>query len=232
VEELGAITDWRDELVERRKRLLNRAESVLAALPVDVLDSIGRRGPTLGRTRRSLEHHSDDPAGAVRLAHLAALVADHDQLSEQIKQVEVDLRRLVRASGTSLRDEVGVDWVLAAQLLVEVGDPTRFRSEGHFARWCGIAAVAVSSGEAGQPPTRHRLDLGGNRRVNSALHIASIVQGRVHPDARTFLARKRADGKTKKEARRAHKRHLANRIIRRMWNDHHRTHAPTNPIAA
>jgi transposase len=220
LDELDAVNDWRDELVEQRKRLLNQAEGILNKLPVDVLDHIGRTGKTINRARRATTldtQHS--PAVQMRLAHLADIVERHDQLTASIKTIEADLRRLVGSSATSLREEPGINWVLAARLLVEIGDPARFRSEAAFARWCGTAAVAVSSGEGLNQPTRHRLDLGGNRRINSVLHIASVVQGRVHPDARTFLARKRAEGKTTKEARRAHKRHLANRVIRRMWND-------------
>jgi transposase len=217
--ELDAVNDWRDDLVEARKRLLNQAEGVLNKLPVELLDQTGRSGKTLERARRAITLAAEDPAAGSRLAHLADIVDRHDALTAQIKAVDGELRRLVTATGTTLREEAGIDWVGAARLLVEVGDPTRFRSESAFARWCGTGAVAVSSGEGDHQPTRHRLDLGGNRRINSVLHIASVVQGRVHPDARQFLDRKRAEGKTSKEARRAHKRHLANRVIRRMWND-------------
>jgi transposase len=222
INELDAVTDWRDDLVDQRKRLLNQAEGVLNKLPVELLDRVGRTGKTIGRARQALNLTSGDPAARTRLAHLADLVARHDELTDKIKDIEKDLRRLVAATGTTLREEVGIDWIGAARLLVEIGDPTRFRSEAAFARWCGTGAVAVSSGEGDRPPTRHRLDLGGNRRVNSVLHIASVVQGRHHPDARIYLARKRHEGKTTKEARRAHKRRLADRVIRRLWNDTHR----------
>ena len=66
---------------------------------------------------------------------------------------------------------------------------------------------------------RHRLDFGGNRRINSVLYIASVTQHRDIHDTRVFIDRKLAEGKTRREARRSHKRHLANRVIRRMWND-------------
>ena len=66
---------------------------------------------------------------------------------------------------------------------------------------------------------RHRLDFGGNRRINAVLYVASITQQRFHPDARAYFERKVAEGKTRRGARRAHKRHLANRVIRRMWKD-------------
>lgn len=225
IDELDAVNDWRDDLVDQRKRILNQAEGVLTKLPVETLDVIGRTGKTLARLRRvtRLDTTTLPAAARMRIAHLTDLLERHDELSATIKGVDTEQRRLVQATGTSLRDEVGIDWVGAARLLVEIGDPTRFRTEAAFARWCGTAAVAVSSGEGDGLPVRHRLDLGGNRRVNSTLHIASVVQGRVHPDARTFLARKRLEGKTTKEARRAHKRRLADRIIRRMWKDTHTT---------
>jgi transposase len=108
----------------------------------------------------------------------------------------------------------------------EVGDPFRFARESKFARWSGTGAVAVSSGEGNNAPVRHRLDTGGNRRVNSVLYIMSVTQQRDHPDARRYLARKTAEGKTRREARRAHKRQLANRVIRRMWRDEHTRHTP------
>jgi Transposase IS116/IS110/IS902 family len=69
-------------------------------------------------------------------------------------------------------------------LLVEVGDPTRFRPEAQFARWCGAAPVAVSSGEGDQAPAHHRLDLAGNRQVNSVLHLMHVTQVRGYPPAR------------------------------------------------
>ncbi len=69
---------------------------------------------------------------------------------------------------------------------------------------------------------RHRLDYGGNRRINSVLYTASVTQQRDRDDARVYIARKISEGKTRREARRAHKRHLASRIIRRMWKDEQR----------
>lgn len=225
IDELDAVNDWRDDLVEQRKRLLNQAEGVLNKLPVELLDQIGRAGKSIERARRAVTLPSADPIVGMRLAHLADLVERHDELTCTIGRVAKDLRRLVNASGTTLREEVGIDWVGAARLLVEIGDPTRFRTEAAFARWSGTGAVAVSSGEGDGPPTRHRLDLGGNRRVNSVLHIASVVQGRHHADARAYITRKRREGKTTREARRAHKRHLANRVIRRLWHDAQRQQA-------
>ncbi|MBV9281196.1 MAG: IS110 family transposase [Chloroflexi bacterium] len=144
---------------------------------------------------------------------------------ERIDALEKRLPALLERCGSTLTEETGIGQVSAAELVAEVGDPNRFRSEGAFARWCGAAPVATSSGEGEAEPTRHRLDLLGNRTVNRILHVMSITQSRYDANGRAFLARKRSEGKTGKEARRAHKRQLANRVIRRMWADQRRLEA-------
>ena len=81
--------------------------------------------------------------------------------------------------------------------------------------FCVSGDLVEGSGD----PVKHRLDFQGNRRINSVLHIASVTQQRTQPEAIAYLARKTGEGKTRREARRAHKRQLANRVIRRMWRD-------------
>src|SRR5262245_8685947 len=98
-----------------------------------------------------------DAATGQRLARLVHLAGDIAALDKRIKATERDLARLVKACGSTLTEEVGIGVVTAATLLREVGDPTRFRRESNFGRWNGSAAVAVSSGEGDDQPTRHRL---------------------------------------------------------------------------
>jgi transposase len=135
------------------------------------------------------------------------------------RQLERDLDQLLDEHGTTSRDESGVGPITAATLLADVGNPLRFARESKFARWCGTGAVALSSGEGTGMPVRHRIDYGGNRRINGVLYIASVTQHRDSDEARDYIDRKITEGKTRREARRAHKRQLANRVIRRMWND-------------
>jgi transposase len=170
-------------------------------------------------------------AGAYRLSWLLPLIDQDRAARRQIRQLERDLDDLLDTHGTTLRDEAGIGPIAAATLLGEVGDPFRFARESKFARWSGTGAVALSSGEGHGPPVRHRLDFRGNRRINSVLYIASVTQQRDHDAARTYINRKTTEGKTRREARRAHKRHLANRVIRRMWADEGRR-ATAHPIAA
>jgi transposase len=137
----------------------------------------------------------------------------------------------MRRYGLTLRDEPGVGPIAAATLVVEFGDPFRFATESKFARRCGTGAVARSTGEGSGSPVRHRLDYGGNRCINSVLYMASVTQQRFNGDARTYLIRKNSEGKTRRAARRAHKRHLARRVVRRMWNDQALRHHPS-PLPA
>jgi len=230
--ELGAVSQWRDALVGQRKTLLNQVENIIDKLPIDLIDHLGRGRAIAPRLARAiaLDDHDHDRATATRLARLRQIAGDIDDLSSRIKSLEQQLKTLVEATGSTLTEEVGISYVSAAVLLTEIGDPTRFRSEGAFSRWNGTGAVATSSGEGDRSPAHHRLDLTGNRRINSVLYVMSVVQGRVHPDAQDYLQRKRHEGKTAKEARRAHKHLLSNRIIRRMWADHRRTHSITEEL--
>ena len=128
--------------------------------------------------------------------------------------------------GSTLTAIHGIGVVNAMDLLTEIGDPCRFTSEGQFARWCGAAPIAVSSGEGDGPPRRHRLDLGGNRAVNSILHTVHVTQVRCHPPAKVYMARQAERHKPMRAACRSHKRHLANVIIRHMWTDANRPPRP------
>ena len=138
---------------------------------------------------------------------------------------------LLDEHGTTLRDEPGIGPIPAATLLCEVGDPHRFDRESKFARCSGTGAVALSSGEGAGNPIKHRLDFRGNRRITSVLYIAWVTQQRSQPDAAAHLARKATEAKTRREARRAHKRQLANRIIRRMSRDEAARQQPHAPAA-
>jgi hypothetical protein len=114
------------------------------------------------------------------------LDADIAELNGRIRVLDKRLAALIIACGSSLLDEPGIGVATAAALLAEVGDPARFRNEGAFNRWWGGAPVAVSSAEGDAEPTRHRLDLLGNRTINSVLYVMSVTQSRYHPPATTW----------------------------------------------
>jgi transposase len=234
VAKIEAVLEHRRALVEARTLMLHFAQDQLAKLPTEIRDQLPTTGKIESRLRK-LEAIdttiASTPAGAYRLSWLLPLVDQDRAARRQVRALERRIDELLDAHGTTLRDEAGIGPIAAATLLVEVGDPFRFARESKFARWSGTGAVALSSGEGDGPPVRHRLDFRGNRRINSVLYIASVTQQRDHELARAYIARKTTEGKTPREARRAHKRHLANRVIRRMWADERRRTA-TPPLAA
>jgi transposase len=101
--------------------------------------------------------------------------------------------------------ETGCGPLCAAILIGQTAGAERFASDAQFARVAGVAPIPVSSGRH----DRHRLDRGGNRQLNRALHVIAITRGRLDPETRAYLARKEAEGKSRIEAMRCLKRHLA-----------------------
>jgi transposase len=114
----------------------------------------------------------------------------------------------------------------AAKLLGEIADVTRFATDAKLARSAGSAPIPASSGRT----QRHRLDHGGNRQLNCALHRLAVTRGRLDPETAAYLARRQAEGKTRREAIRCLKRHLARRVWHLLQPDPATT-IPTNPAS-
>lgn len=236
-EALTAIRDWRQSLVLRRVRLLTEAEAVLVSLPVTLrstLPATSRVLPQLEALKEGTVVFRDDLtiADQVKLDRLATTLVDVTSLTTRINDLNRQIPALLIELGCTLNTICGIGVVTAMDLVCEIGDPARFRSEAQFARWCGAAPIAVSSGEGDGPVLRHRLDLGGNRAVNSILHIVHVTQIRCHQPAKNYMTRCADQRKTKRSARRSHKRHLANVIIRHMWHDAERVRTPADTASA
>ena len=101
----------------------------------------------------------------------------------------------------------------AAIIIGHTAGAKRFPTDGHFARHTGTAPIPASSGNT----QRHRLHRGGDRQLNRAIHIIALSRARTDPETRAYLARKHAEGKTKREAIRCLKRHLTRRIWRLLY---------------
>lgn len=216
-------SDWRGSLVLQRVRLLTEAEAVLVGLPIAVRCAL----PATSRVLPQLKALDSDTvpvdqlgtADRIKLARLTASLAEITTLTARIKDLDKQIPAILSELGCTLPEICGIGAVTAMDLLSEIGDPQRFTTEAQFARWCGAAPVALSSGEGHGPARRHRLDLDGNRSVNSLLHIVHVTQIRCHPPAKDYMTRRAAANTTKRSPRRCHKRQLANAIIRHMWAD-------------
>jgi transposase len=169
------------------------------------------------------------PASAgqrVALSQLARITA----LSAEITQLEKDLTALVTVLAPELLATPGVAGITAAKILGETGDIRRFRSPAAFARHNGTAPVPASSGTGHDGP--HRLNRGGNRQLNAALHRIAVVQARCHPGAAALLERRGQDKhETRKASLRALKRHLSDVTYRALNADAWRLGQPAQHAA-
>jgi transposase len=208
--EVRLLSDHRRDLVQERTRAQNRLRWHLLELCPELERSLKRgaleQPRQLDRIDRRLRRM---PAGArVRVAR--EQVAHIRLLTRQADALERELLALVKAHRPQLLAETGCGALTAAILIGRTAGAERFQSDASFARQAGTAPIPCSSGQR----TQHRLDRGGDRQLNHALHIIAVSRARHDPDTRAYLARKEAEGKTKKGALRCLKRHLARRFHR------------------
>lgn len=210
--DLRALVDYRDQLVRTRTQVANRAHADL----VNIRPGYGREVPNLrakvhqGRARSLVRGDR-----SVRAELIRKRLGELSRLDGEIAAMDRRIAVMVRETGTSLTDIPGVGPFIAAKILGEVGDPSRVRSKAAFAVLSGTAPLSASSGQT----HRHRLNRGGNRQLNWALHYVALVQCRIMPDAQAYMARKREAGKSHKEAMRCLKRHLSNVVYRHLQAD-------------
>jgi transposase len=155
--------------------------------------------------------------GALRLIAGRVLAAD-----AEAKALAKELRTLVRAVCPGLLELPGVGPVTAAQVLISWSHRGRLRSEAAFAMLAGVAPVPASSGRV----VRHRLNQGGDRQLNRALHTIVLLRETWHAPTRAYIARRTVEGKSPREIRRCVKRAVARHLFRFL----HR-HVVTEPAA-
>ena len=161
-------------------------------------------------------------AGQARQDLAAELISDLRQLDARISRTRKKLDTAVLASGTSLTRIFGVGSFIAAVVIGDVRDVTRFPDRDRFAAYNGTAPIEVSSG----PRTIYRLSRRGNRRLNHAIHMAAVTQVRHrHSPGRAYYNKKIAEGKTPKEALRCLKRQVSNAIFACLQADARRAAA-------
>jgi transposase len=206
--EIRLLLDHRGDLVAERTRTVNRLRWHLLQLCPELERGVKpgafNQARVLDRVERRLRKL---PAGArVRVAR--EQVAHLRQLNRRIEQLKRELLELVRAHRPQLLAEIGCGPLVAAILIGRTAGAQRFRSDASFALQSGTAPIPCSSGKR----TQHRLNRGGDRQLNHALHVIAITRANHDPATKAYLERKQAEGKTKKGALRCLKRHLARRF--------------------
>lgn len=212
-EMVRALHVVRRSAVKARTQAANQLRALLVTAPEELKAelrglSTARLAATAARFRPG--GHPEDLRAATKLA-MRSVARRHRRLSEEIAELEEQIARLVAEAVPALTSLRGVGTDTAASLLVAVGDnPERLKSEASFARLCGVAPVPASSGKT----VRHRLNRGGNRDANRALHVLAL--GRMSWDERTreYVARRTAEGKRKREILRCLKRYVAREVYR------------------
>ena len=211
--ELKLLVDHRDDLVDERRRCQQRLRWQLHDLdpaltvPPGALDRtvwLDRIASRLRRTEQTIQ---------IRIAR--ELVSRCRSLTRSILAHDRELQARTEQRAPRLLTLPGCGPLSAAKLLGEIGPIERFHTDAQLARHAGVAPLEASSGKH----QRHRLDRGGNRQLNCALHRIAITQARIHPPARAYLERKQNEGKSRREALRCLKRQLARTVYTTLKNE-------------
>jgi transposase len=221
--ELRLLVDHREDLVATRTRDQARLRWHLHDL--DPTFNVPARALDRPLWWRRVSARLDREPDSVRVRIARALLEQIRAQTASIRSLEAELAPLARAHAPDLLAERGCGALTAAKLIGEIAGADRFATDAKVARNAGTAPIPASSGNH----TRHRLDRGGNRQLNCALHRLAVNKGIWDPESAAYLARKQAEGKTRKEALRCLKRHLTRRVWK-LLRSPHPGNAPTLTI--
>lgn len=200
----GAVAAKRQAISQLKALIVNAPEPLRQQLRM--LNTSGQlRRCARMRTRLSQSVEQRSTVIALRSTAQRAIA-----LETEAATLEAELAQLVRNAAPTLLEEPGVGAISAAQLLIAWSHRGRFRSEAAFASLAGTAPIPASSGRT----VRYRLNRGGDRQLNRALHTIALSRLAHHTETKHYAARRTAEGKTPREIKRCLKRHLARRLYR------------------
>ena len=213
VESLRVLRLTRSTAVKSRRVAMQLLRNHIVSAPEELRDQV-RNLTRMQLIRTCAAWRPDttgfrDPVVATRIA-LRSLARRILELNDEVADLDELIAPLVQELAPALIQAVGIGMEIAGQLLVTAGDnPDRLRNEASFAMLCGVAPLPASSGKT----QRHRLNRGGDRAANSALHLAVIVRMRLDDRTRAYVARRTTDGLSKLEIIRCLKRYLAREVF-------------------
>ena len=212
VEAIRALRVARRGAVKARTAALNQLHGLVASAPEDLRASLrGVRARDL--VERAARFRIDptrlDQPGEATRAALRAIAGRIQALDEEIALADTRIAPAVAAAAPATLALFGVGPQVAAQLVVTAGDnPERLRSDAALAHLCGVAPLPASSGRT----DRHRLNRGGDRHANNAIHTIALTRMRHDPRTRAYVQRRTAQGLSKKEIIRCLKRYIVREI--------------------
>lgn len=213
VEAVRVLRVARRSAVKARTQAINQIRGLLVTAPAALREQLtGMPRVELVRALARLRRGADltGPLAATRFA-LRRLARRYQQLDAEITDLDAEIAPLVAQAAPALLEVFGVGPDTAGQLLASAGDnPDRMRSEAAFAHLAGVAPIPASSGRT----HRHRLNRGGDRAANNALHTIVLVRMRHEGRTRAYVERRTRQGLSKKDIIRCLKRFVAREIYR------------------
>lgn len=223
VEAVRVLRVARRSAVKARTQAMNQIRNLLVAAPAMLREQVaGLDRSVLIRTLARLRPGDDlsRPPAATR-ASLRRLARRHQALDQEIAELDREIGPLVKQAAPALLELFGAGPETAGQLLASAGDnPERMRSEAAFAHLAGVAPIPASSGRT----HRHRLNRGGDRAANNALHTIVLTRMRFDERTRAYVERRTKEGLNKKDIMRCLKRFVAREVYRAL------TSTPTERI--
>jgi transposase len=213
VEMIRALRAARRSAMKARTQAANQLQGLRVTAPEELLNRLRGLSSKQLVSVAARFRLGDDPAdvGAATRFALRSVARRYEALSEEIAELDAQLDRLVAQVAPELVSLVGIGTDNAATLLIVAGDnPQRLRSEASFASLCGVSPVEASSGKV----VRHRLNRGGNRDANRALYMICLARMRRDHRTQEYVARRTAEGKSKREIIRCLKRYVAREVYR------------------
>lgn len=210
---LRALLVARESAVSARTVAVNELRALLVTAPPELRERLQRRSPAaLVEACARLRGAAGDCERSASTLALRSLAHRIRRLRSEAEELERELARRVRSLAPALLERSGVGPICAATVLLAWSQPGRVRSEAAFARLAGVAPIPASSGKV----VRHRLDRGGDRRLNRALHTIVLSRRRTDAETQAYVARRVSEGKSEREAVRCLKRYLARSLFREL----------------
>lgn len=220
VESIRQLRVARDSAVKSRSVAMVQLGDVARTAPSELREQLTIRKTVkakaaLCRRMRPDTDQMSDPINAAKLA-LRSLARRIALLDDEIADLDTQLVPLVATAAPRTTALLGISTGHAGQLLVTAGQNIdRLRNEGAFAALCGASPIPVASGKRG----RYRLNPGGDRQANRALHMIAVCRLRYCPDTRAYAQRRATEGKSKPEIMRCLKRYIARQAYATLRDD-------------
>jgi len=211
VEMIRMLKSTKDSAMKGRTQAINQMKALVVTAPVELRAKLRDMNTSqlVARCVRWRHGYLETTTAAAKYA-LGSLSRRHIQLTREIEALNAELARLTVAFAPALMEFSGIGPDTAATLLITAGsNPERLKSEAAFAALCGVSPVPASSGKT----NRHRLNRGGDRQANAAIHRVVIVRLRYDNRSRVYLQRRMEEGKTKTEVIRCLKRYVAREVF-------------------